>query len=178
MESFFELLWLDSFPAGTYIPPQRQFSLFLTLGASNYFGNLNPPFFYILLLITLVFAHFGKLLERFHRIIQNKDYDKITKMISTSPSYNLKGRVVKSFAQLFMINTIGFYLSYLVVIRVGSSLYNYIPITGREINWPLVWAISFVGGVLSLRIKKKLYGLYYQLRRTWTNTTTSPKLKS
>lgn len=152
---FFELLWMDSFPAGTYIPPQRQFPLFLTLAISSNISITNPNIFYILLLITIPFAHIGKWLERFHRIAQNKDYDKITKKITTLPSYHLGPRLIKSLMQLMLINITVFFISCHVVTKAITILHNYIPLsTSTKINWPLIWTVSFIGGILSLRIKK------------------------
>ena len=151
---FFELLWLDSFPAGTYIPPQRQFPLFMTLAISSNIPITNPSLFYLLLLTTIPFAHIGKWLERFHRVTQNKGYDKITEKITTLPSYHLGPRLIKSLMQLLLINITVFFISCIIVMKALTIIYRYIPLSsGTEVNWPAIWAISFIGGILSLRIK-------------------------
>jgi len=152
---FFELLWMDSLPAGTYIPPQRQFPLFLTLAISSNTSIINPNIFYILLLIAIPFAYIGKWLERLHRMAQNKDYDKITKKIITLPSYHLGHRLINSLTQLLLINTSVFFISCIIIMKALSIIHTYIPLSkGAEINWPALWALSFIGGILSLRIKK------------------------
>ncbi len=151
---FFELFWLDLFPAGTFIPPHRIFPLFLNLTICH---ELKPSGvdFYILLLLTLPFAFIGSYLERVHRIFQNKDYENIIHCINTNERYSLSPKILRSLFQLFSMNMAIFWSSFLVLfyilISIGDRLKGNSSI---HISWPFIWAISLIGGVLSLRVKK------------------------
>jgi len=49
---FFELLWLDLFPAGTFIPPQSVYAVLLTLSISYIFALKNISQLWALIIIT------------------------------------------------------------------------------------------------------------------------------
>jgi len=112
--------------------------------------------FYILLSLTLPFAFIGAFIERIHRILQNKNYDNIITSIGSNKECSLNLKIYKSIFQLMFMNTITFLIGYLSLFYLLSYIDNTLHTIkyNIKINWPLIWSFSFIGGILSLRIKK------------------------
>ncbi len=101
----------------------------------------------------------GALLEKYHRIMQNKAYDEVSEKIHLKKAYPLNKKIVKSLIQLVILNMGGFYLAYVTIFFILSLIQREFFFSNTPINWPLLWVISFVGGILALRIKKSYFVL-------------------
>ncbi|WP_273192571.1 hypothetical protein [Oleidesulfovibrio alaskensis] len=167
---FFELLWLDLFPAGTYIPPNAVGCLLLTIAATDYFGLRTPEEVAVPALLSLPAAFISARLEYMHRTMQDKAYNRalgwgrggarrVASGIEEMPPFGML--VWNASLQLLLLQA-GFFLAALLVL-IGtisglSSLLGHLPyIQGAE--WPALWFVSTVGGVLAVRIPRA-YALF------------------
>ena len=152
---FFEMLWLDLFPAGTYIPPHRTLTAFSILVLSCEMQIDSPATLLPLIAIGLIMARVGAWLESRQRSWQNASYDCLHQRISEGCFELPLGRIVLgSMVQMTAMNAALFSL----VIIAGTALlqaqfFTDFPIS-RGIEWPHLWAMALVGGVLALRIRR------------------------
>ena len=149
------MLWLDLFPAGTYIPPHRTLTAFSILVLSCEMQLDSPATLLPLIAIGLIMARVGAWLESRQRSWQNASYDCLHQRISEDCFELPLGRIVLgSMVQMTAINTALFSL----VIIAGTALlqaqfFTDFPIS-RGIEWPHLWAMALVGGLLALRIRR------------------------
>ncbi len=150
---FFELLWMDYFPAGTFIPPHRMLATFLALGVAFVLGLQRPDQIMPLLLLCLPMSWLGAKLEARHRAIQNSSYDALLERSSQdTDAYRVEGLVGRSLLLLFGMNAAVFLVAFLLL----SLAMAYIPALWPSLSgmgWPHLWAVGLIGAILSLRIR-------------------------
>lgn len=163
---FFELLWLDLFPVGTYIPPNAIFPLLLTLCASRYFSVNSPELLVIPLAISLPAAMLGAQIESFQRRSRNRSYNRLirwgrsavdARLLRTFPERNSPGVLITvSLLQIFLLHFI-FFSAYMLVligtIRLISAHSGHLPVV-YGVTWVHIWLVGIIGCVLSLRLPR------------------------
>ncbi|MFV0347535.1 MAG: PTS sugar transporter subunit IIC [Halodesulfovibrio sp.] len=154
---FFELIWLDLFPAGTYIPPNAVAPMLLTLGISHYFNVQDAPTLAFPILVSLPAALLAARIEYRQRKMQNAGYNRIIHWGRKDAEDSVPGRVVvRSLVQSFVMHALFFCLCQLVLIVTikGLSWYmGHLPaIPG--IGWMHLWFAAGIGGVMSLRVRR------------------------
>lgn len=152
---FFELLWLDAFPAGTYIPPHGLAALCTSLIVLHGLGMPSMRMTTLIFVASCLAAYGGAWLEQAYRTRQNRSYTALLR-------WNRKGsRSATSPTVLTLLSlTEQFFLSALLLfVTAACMLYGakILPawITqGYEPSWALLWILASTGAVLSLRIPK------------------------
>jgi len=152
---FFELIWLDLFPAGTFIPPHGLLSVTSALTFLACMGSLDMRITTLCLLAAVPLAYLGSLLEARYRKRQNLSYNALL-------HWNRRSR--KSFftpQRLVLLAICEQFCMYLVLfaILVGGLLYVLkliVPLLGAgpQLSWPFLWAVASLGAILSLRIRQ------------------------
>ncbi len=148
---FFELLWLDNIQVGTYIPPNNTLATFLVLSSLELF-HPSPLQLLLLLIIGIGTAYVGIYLEKIHRNIQTSIYERTLKRIHSNQCSRMDFTIYFSLG-IFSILSIIFFISALVVSSYTLNLTT--NLLGRPIpvGWEIIWGLSLIGGILSLRIK-------------------------
>lgn len=154
---FFELFWLDLFPAGTYIPPNSVASMLLTIGVSHYFGIHEAPVLVIPMLISLPTALLFSKVEYWQRKMQNHGYNTLIQWGRKNADVNIPGEIIlRSLIQLVVIHAIFFSICLLVLIGTINAMSYYIghlPVV-QSISWMHLWFIAGIGGAMSLRVRR------------------------
>lgn len=158
---FYELFWLDLFPAGTFVPPQSVASTVMALSLISYFGLSGPSEYALPLLCSLPMGLLGVRLELFQRRWQDAGYNSLLhwarKTGSRHTARHAPGRLVGiSLLQLFALYFITFCLGLLALIAVMTFLQAQQTVlgAGMALQWGHLWFVGALGGVLSLRIRK------------------------
>ena len=152
---FFELFWLDLFPAGTFIPPQALFSTFASMTLVYVLDlNLTEDIF-LAMILTIPLALFGSWLEGRQRMWQNKSYNQLLKRVRRGyrNGFYSEKLISKSILQILIVNFIFAYLSIHALIFIYEKI---APIWPRNsfLAWPYLWIFASIGGILSLRIRR------------------------
>ena len=155
---FYELFWLDLFPAGTYVPPNPLFPLLATLTLAGTTTNPGIATLFLPVIITLPLAFLGSRVERLQRELQVAGYNRITRSMrmGTDVGKAASRSVTGSLIQLFVLNFLVFFLA------TGCILYCYHWIAAvrgglpafPHASWPLLWIFGTLGGLLGLRIRR------------------------
>jgi PTS system mannose-specific IIC component len=157
---FFELLWLDFFPAGTYIPPNRALATCLCLALSHMLGLTLPGHVLLLLLLALPAALIGAKLEAWQRVWQNTSYNMSLYWVKNDvQSFGPGALIRRGLLQLFLLQTGAFFLIGLACLLIVQEVMVYWPLTLTGLHWGHLWAAALIGGILSLRIKAA-YGVF------------------
>lgn len=153
---FHELVWLDLFPAGTYIPPNGVLSLLLGLLLARQFGLTTPPEMVVPLLLTLPAALCGAHVEYLLRRGENLHYNKMLHwgrqpIASSLLLVRIVRRSVYTHALAQALLFLGWAFVLYITISALSAYMGYIPRV-KGITWEYIWFAGAVGGVLALRI--------------------------
>ena len=151
---FFELLWLDIFPAGTIIPPQSLAPALASLATMQHFSATKPALAAVVMLFSLPLGRMFAQLERFHRQFENEDYNRLmnwAKIPTGSPGpASLTRRAIIS---MFLVNSVVFAaaLACLMVV-MGILMPRFEPLLESiPLKWPHLWVVASIGAILSLR---------------------------
>ncbi|MBT8763409.1 hypothetical protein KFV02_05635 [Desulfohalobiaceae bacterium Ax17] len=160
---FFELFWLDLFPAGTFIPPQSLFSTFASITLIHILNlNLIEEIFFAMIL-TIPLALFGSWLEGRQREWQNKSYNQLLKRCRRGYQNENKfcpGKLISgSILQILTINIVFAYLSIHFLIFIYEKIAPILP-RNSFLAWPYLWIFASIGGILSLRIRRA-YAVFF-----------------
>lgn len=160
MGVFFELFWLDLFPAGTYIPPNSAASMLLSLAAARYLGLTSPEYLVVPMAISLPAATLGAHVEYFQRQLQNRSYNAVInwgRKARPSLSFDTPGaRIASALLQLFIFKVVFFLACLLVLIGVLNGLrvsLGHLPVA-TGLTWGHLWFAAALGGVLALRVRR------------------------
>lgn len=154
---FYELFWLDLFPAGTYMPPNQLFPMMCVFSAMAPLTAHTEATLFLPVVLTLPLAFVGALLEKQQREWQVSSYNLM--ILSLRAGENMgkiaTKSVIISLAQLFAINFAGFFLvAFLVTLLFDQLAANGFSLAFPHASWPLLWTIGCVGGLLGLRIRR------------------------
>lgn len=158
---FFELIWLDLFPAGTYIPPHLPAASCAAFGIVSAFGLNTPEAVAPVLLMCMPLGPLGANLETRLRALSDRHYDTLVRASnSTSARFAPLGvlwramALSQAVAAAFFCLALGVLFAFTpdaLLIWDGLSL-------GTGLGWPQIWLAASIGGVLAIRWKRA-YGL-------------------
>lgn len=151
-----ELLWLDIFPAGTVIPPDRLLPLFLMALIAKIFHLHGAAEFFVPLCFFLVAAPVGSILSGWLRKRQNLAHARLQDWANRGESRDLPAILLFRSTILFLASYVLLFtalaLPILFVTRFCLS-HGYSIIAMPGVTWPWLILASGIGGVLALRLK-------------------------
>lgn len=152
---FFELLWLDLFPAGTYIPPQALLSLIATLTILACLPDADMRTTVLVVTATLPLAYLGAWAEQLYRKRQNSGYNQLLTWnrkgnINAFAPHRLTGRAL---VEIFLLNFSVLALC-LAPLLVGLKAIQPWISGGPQPTWTMLWIAACAGAILALRVRK------------------------
>lgn len=157
---FYELFWLDLFPAGTYIPPNPLFPMFCILALVPELHSQDATTCFLPVMLTLPLAFAGAFLEKKHREWQASGYNRLLIRFRTAGDLGGAAAVSASISliELFIINFFAFFcIAWLVSFIMNALiLWQGKPLVFPDASWSLLWIIGGIGGVLALRTKHSI----------------------
>lgn len=153
---FFELLWLDLIPVGTYIPPQSQLAAFVCAEAAALLQVHEPERVAPLLLLALPVAWLGSRVETAHRSRQNLVHDTLVSRAApteTGGGADPGGYVLRSLGLYAVIQGCLCLIASLCIYSLGAAVLTYWPAQYGP-GWPEIWGGALLGGLLALRLKR------------------------
>ena len=151
---FFELVWLDLFPAGTIIHPQALAPTLASLAVVHHFGIDKPSVAALVMAAALPLGLLFAQLERYHRQFENRAHSSLL-VWARYPSraadpVKLTRRSILVMAPL---NIVVFALSLTLLTALTAVLLPPLtPVLGPiPMTWPHLWVVASIGAVLSLR---------------------------
>lgn len=153
---FYELLWLDFIPVGTFIPPHMTAATFTCLALATYFGLESPPFVFVALLAGLPMAWLGARLDRTMRDRLNRSYSSVLQWVRHPVGENLPSQLV---ARTLLGKMVVFWLFFVVMIGVSALAVRGVlaefsgQIASLKLEWYQFWIAASIGGLLSLRLR-------------------------
>lgn len=158
---FFELLWLDLFPAGTYIPPHLSAATCAALGLVAALDLSSPETAAPILLLCMPLGPLGAKLESRLRALNDRHFDSLVRASNSISARFVPVRVLwRSLAVSLSIMLAAFCVALGILFAVTPDvllLWNGLSL-GKGIGWPLIWLAGSIGGVLAIRWKRA-YGL-------------------
>ncbi|MBU4523787.1 MAG: hypothetical protein KUA37_04275 [Desulfomicrobium sp.] len=152
---FFELLWLDLFPAGTYIPPHALLSLTATLTLLSCLPDADMRVTALVVVATLPLAYLGAWVEQLHRKRQNAGYNQLL-------TWNRSGGMnvfapdrltARALGEIFAINFAVLFLC-LIPLLAGVRMLQPLLAGGMQPTWPMLWIGACAGAILALRVPR------------------------
>lgn len=155
---FYELFWLDLFPAGTYLPPNGLFPMLTVVTLAGTLPSPDISTLFLPVILTLPLGFLGAYLEKRHREWQVAGYNRLLRAFRSGR--DLEGpaghAVAVSLLQLFTLNFVAFLCTATVLTAASDRFIAWrgLPLTFTHATWPLLWVIGCVGGVMALRIRR------------------------
>ncbi|MFP4479596.1 MAG: PTS sugar transporter subunit IIC [Desulfohalobiaceae bacterium] len=152
---FFELFWLDAFPAGTYVPPHRILATFLSLTLALALEFQDPGQIILLLLPSVLLAKLGSKLEIWQRMQQNASYNQLLQWArQESDRFQPEILVKKGLLQLAVANALLYVLSFLACYYLLQMALGFWTLELQGLAWEQIWSLGLLGPILSLRNKR------------------------
>lgn len=153
---FFELFWLDQFPAGTYLPSSGQAGACLALGALVY-GHAHSPA--AALLACLFGCVAGELLTVAENRLRlgNDHYHRLLMLWSMAPKRGVPPEWLLWRAVTRQAVVLG--LVFAVLAGAAGFLFRtiieqrWLDVDDLGLAWWQVWLVASMGGVLGLRVR-------------------------
>ncbi|MBP9943611.1 MAG: hypothetical protein KBF11_03555 [Desulfomicrobium sp.] len=151
---FFELLWLDLFPAGTVIPPHALFALTASLTVLASLDEPNMRLTTLVLVASFPLASLGAWVEHASRIRQNLNFTALLvwsrrKSASVSPQTPL---ILRALGEQFTLCGGIFVLCASALLALTRVLGPWIA-EGVQPEWFMLWVGASIGAILALRIR-------------------------
>lgn len=153
---FFELLWLDLFYVGTYVPPSGLMAYLLFAPLMLVLGLDSPPAICLPMLACLPFAAMSGKLESRLRLFESRNYRKMNDIIDAGGNIEKTASsiIIRSMLRLVMIGILLYSLA--AMLLYGASIlwiWNFGSIYSVSwATWGLLFSLAAIGGLLSLRI--------------------------
>lgn len=153
---FYELLWLDFIPVGTFIPPHMTAAAFTGLAMATYFGLDDPPFVFLALLSGLPMAWLGAKLDRTMRDRLNRSYTGVLQWVRRPSGLDIPGRLI---ARTLAGKALVFWAFFIIAAGITGILLRFVLanysgfIAGLKLEWAQFWIAASVGGLLALRLR-------------------------
>ena len=155
---FYELFWLDLFPAGTYIPPNPLFPMFCVLALTPGLHPKDATTYFLPVMVTLPLAFLGAFLEKKQREWQAGGYNRLLIRFRTAGDLGGAAAVSAgiSLMELFVINFAAFFcIAWLALsLMDAATQWQGRPLVFSHASWPLLWVMGGVGGVMALRTRR------------------------
>ncbi|WP_279614632.1 MULTISPECIES: PTS sugar transporter subunit IIC [Desulfonatronospira] len=151
---FFELLWLDLIPAGTFIPPNAIFCVTSVTLLYGHFQLEHTGQIFLLMLLSIPGAYILSRIEGWYRIRQNKKYNLILRQSrdrfsSYNPGKMIMQSLVGSFGVGLVTACLGIYFLAIVYPHL-KDLFQF----QREMDWSLILLAASFSALAGLRVKK------------------------
>jgi PTS system sorbose-specific iic component. len=153
---FYELLWLDFIPVGTFIPPHMTAACFTALAISSYCGLDSLPLIVLPLLAGLPMAWLGAKLERTMRDRLNRSYGGVLQWVRKPLDINVPGKLLMgSLVSKILANWLFFLLGAgVLTLLTRFVLSQYGPLLASvKLSWTHLLIAASVGGMLALRLR-------------------------
>lgn len=152
---FFELLWLDLFPAGTYIPPQGLLSLTACLSLLACLPGADMRTTALVLVATLPLAYLGAWVEQTYRTRQNLSYNQLItwNRRGVGHAFTPDRLVFRALAELFTLNFLLHLLCVLTLLPILRLVQPWL-MHGPQPTWSLFWIAASIGAILALRLPR------------------------
>jgi PTS system mannose-specific IIC component len=153
---FYELLWLDFIPVGTYIPPHMTAATFTALTLNHYFGFASLPLVGLSLVAGLPMAWLGARFERTMRDRLNRSYGGILQWVRKPVDPSVPGRLLLgTVISKILVNWIFFLLGAGgLTLVTGLVLKHYRPeLASLQVSWNILLISASLGGLLALRLR-------------------------
>ena len=152
---FFECFWLETFPAGTYLPPQQTFAAFLCILTVQYLGLTQVGSILPLLILALPLTRLMNRLETWIRKTENANYRRSWELVHREaeayrPEVLVWGSLLKSAA----LNTAAFGLFFSAAVFGLRFFLQVWPASVQGVSWGHVLAGGLAAGLLSLRSRR------------------------
>ncbi|MFW6326198.1 MAG: PTS sugar transporter subunit IIC [Desulfovermiculus sp.] len=154
---FFELLWLDLFPAGTYIPPQRILSTLLVCSVVSVLHLSNPVHILIPIFCALPAARLGTSLEKYLRTMQGENHTRLVDWASQpEPSAFPASMIWASLGRKIGYESGLFFLLALLVTVFTALLVQAFPpaLMSSGLSWSHLWSAALLGALPAVRIRR------------------------
>ncbi len=153
---FYELLWLDFIPVGTFIPPHMTAATITALALCSFFGLDSLPLSCLALVAGLPMAWLGARLERSMRDRLNRSYGGVLQWVRKPVDTAVPGRLLLgTLASKILVNWIFFLVGAGgLALLTGFVLQHYGPtLASLKIEWSQLLIAASVGGMLALRLR-------------------------
>lgn len=153
---FFELLWMDLFYVGAYVPPMGLLS-FCAFYAALTVSGATPQTQLWLLVCSLPLASLGARLE--NRIRHAQDVCYHTLMQSVAQGRGIEAKLETIIGDAFALQTmLGFGLCFAAVLVLTGIAFilAQVPLPplpfGKDTPWPYLWCLASMGALAALRL--------------------------
>lgn len=153
---FFELLWLDLFYVGTFVPPDGLFAYLVAAPTVMSLGLGTPQTACLLLLAALPFAALVAKFEGRVRMTQSRAYKELNAVIDARGNIPRAARGVwrKAFSRIVFFGFLFYALAAMALYGFASLWLWYFGSIYRVAwaNWGILLCLAALGGLLALRI--------------------------
>jgi len=149
------LLWLDLFPAGTYIPPQALLSLTTSLSLLACLPDADMRVTALVLAMSLPMAHLGAWVEQRYRKRQNLSHNQLmtwNRRNAVRP-YTPDRFVIRALFEVLVLNFLLHLACVLALLPVLRTVLPWLP-SGPQPSWPMLWLAAAAGAILALRLPR------------------------
>lgn len=152
---FFELLWLDLFPAGTFIPPHGLLSLSAVLGVLACLPDADMRTTSLILILALPLAYMGAWTEQRYRKRQNLSYNRliIWNRRGVTHPYTPDRLIFQALGEAFVLGFV-LYLASAAALLTAARMFEPWVSGGVQPAWPMLWIGACAGAVLALRLPR------------------------
>ncbi|MDO9083243.1 MAG: PTS sugar transporter subunit IIC [Humidesulfovibrio sp.] len=153
---FYELLWLDFLPVGTFIPPHMTAAAFTGLALATYFGLDTPPLVFTALICGLPMAWLGARLDRNLRDRLNRSYGAVLHWLRKPAGVDVPGKLIlRTLLGKLLVSWLFFLVGAgMLAVLLRFVLNQYAGfLAGLELTWPQFLIAASIGGLLSLRLR-------------------------
>jgi PTS system mannose-specific IIC component len=159
---FYELLWLDFIPVGTFIPPHMTAAAFTGLALATYFGLDAPPLVFAAVVFGLPMSWLGARLDRNLRDRLNRSYNAVLHWVRKPAGDDVPGKLILRtllgkllVSWLFFVTGAG-----LLAVLLNFFLNQYSGfLLALELSWSQFLIAASIGGLLSLRLRSLYFSV-------------------
>ncbi|MFP4237400.1 MAG: PTS sugar transporter subunit IIC [Desulfonatronovibrio sp.] len=157
--AFFELLWIDIIPAGTFIPPNAIFCVVATVILVEIFALEPASQIFPVMVATIPLAFLSSWLEGTQRTAQNRNYNIILQQSRKTgdnyrPGAMIKASVLHLLLIYLVLGTTGIYTLVLLL----NIIHVYLPVN-NDLSWSHLLLTASLSALAALRIKKAYISL-------------------
>ncbi len=153
---FYELLWLDFIPVGTFIPPHMTAAAFTGLALATYFGLDSPPLVFLALVFGLPMAWLGAKLDRNLRDRLNRSYSRVLHWVRRPAGDDVPGKLIlRTLLGKLLVSWLFFLVGAgVLAVLLQFTLNQYsLFLLDLDLSWSQFLIAASLGGLLSLRLR-------------------------
>ncbi len=156
---FFELLWIDIIPAGTFIPPNALFCVAASAAIVEIHSLDSASQVFPVMMAAIPIAFLCSWLEGVQRTAQNRNYNIILQHSRKEASrFSPGAMIMNSILQLLIIYMAVGILGIYALFLLTKTFLFYLP-TGDYLSWAHLLMIGSISALAALRIKKAYISL-------------------